>query len=68
LKLKQTDRKGFIVRSTGPIDTKGLPTKSYKSRSHLEQYSGNAIRFNNTRAEILVIVFSKTLLIAGKSL
>jgi hypothetical protein len=45
LKLKQTDRKGFIVRSTGPIDTKGLPTKSYKSRSHLEQYSGNAIRF-----------------------
>ena len=45
LKLKQTDRKGFIVRSTGAIDTKGLPTKSYKSRSHLEQYSGNAIRF-----------------------
>lgn len=45
MKLKQSDRRGFIARSTGAIDTKGLPTKSYKSRSHLEQYSGNAIRF-----------------------
>lgn len=45
LKLKQSDRRGFSARSTGAIDTKGLPTRSYKSRSHLEQYSGTAIRF-----------------------
>lgn len=45
LKLKQSDRRGFSARSTGAIDTKGLPTRSYKSRSHLEQNSGTAIRF-----------------------
>lgn len=45
LKLKQSDRRGFSVRSTGAIDIKGLPTRSYKSRSHLEQTSGTAIRF-----------------------
>lgn len=45
LKLKQSDRRGFIARSTGAVDTKGLPTRSYKSRSHLEQYSGTPIRF-----------------------
>lgn len=45
MKLKQSDRRGFSVRSTGAVDTKGLPTRNYKSRSHLEQYSGSAIRF-----------------------
>ena len=45
VKLKQSDRRGFSVRSTGAIDTKSLPTRSYKSRSHLEQTSGSAIRF-----------------------
>ena len=45
IKLKQSDRRGFSVRSTGAIDTKSLPTRSYKSRSHLEQTSGSAIRF-----------------------
>ena len=45
LKLKQTSTNGFIARSTGAIDNRGLPARSYKSRSHLEQYSGNPIRF-----------------------
>lgn len=68
IKLKQSPVRGHSVRSTGALDTKGLPTRSYRSRSHLEQYSGTPIRFNNTRAEIPVMVFSKTPLIAGKSL
>jgi DNA-directed RNA polymerase subunit beta len=67
MKLKQSPIRGHSVRSTGAIDTKGIPTRSYRSRSHLEQYSGTPIRFNITRAEILVIVFSKTPLIAGNS-
>lgn len=45
LKLKQSPIRGHSVRSTGAIDTKGLPTRSYRSRSHLEQYSGTPIRF-----------------------
>ena len=45
MKLKQSPIRGHSVRSTGAIDTKGIPTRSYRSRSHLEQYSGTPIRF-----------------------
>lgn len=45
IKLKQTDRRGFSSRSTGAIDTKSLPTRSYKSKSHTEKYSSTAVRF-----------------------
>lgn len=45
LKLKQTDRRGFSARNTGAINNKGLPTRSYKSRSHLERNSETPIRF-----------------------
>lgn len=45
LKLKQTDRRGYSSRNTGAIDITGLPTRRYKSRSHLEQTSSTAIRF-----------------------
>lgn len=45
IKLKQSPVRGHSVRSTGALDTKGLPTRSYRSRSHLEQYSGTPIRF-----------------------
>ena len=45
LKLKQSDRRGFSARSTGAIDTKGLPTRSFKSKSHLERNSSSCIRF-----------------------
>ena len=47
LKLKQSDLRGFSARSTGAIDLKGLPTRSYKSRNHMEKYSDSAIRFFN---------------------
>ena len=66
LKLKQSDLRGFSARSTGAIDIKGLPTRSYKSRNHTEKFSDSAIRFNIiSGAKILVIKFSKTFLIAG---
>ena len=45
LKLKQSDRRGFSVRSTGAVDIKGLPTRSHKNKNHLEQTSTSAIRF-----------------------
>ena len=66
LKLKQSDLRGFSARSTGAIDLKGLPTRSYKSRNHMEKHSDSAIRFNTiSGAKILVIKFSKTFLTAG---
>lgn len=45
IKLKQSDRRGFSARSTGAIDTKSLPTRSFKSKSHLERISSSCIRF-----------------------
>ena len=45
MKLKQTDLRGFSARSTGAIDIKGLPTRSYKSRNHTDKFSDSAIRF-----------------------
>lgn len=45
MKLKQTSRKGFSVRGTGSINTKGLPERSYKNKSHTEKYSSTPIRF-----------------------
>ena len=47
LKLKQSDRRGFSARSTGAIDTKGLPTRSSKSKAHLESHSSSCIRFKS---------------------
>lgn len=45
MKLKQSDFRGFSARSTGAIDIKDLPTRSYKSRNHMERHSDSAIRF-----------------------
>ena len=45
LKLKQTSRKGFSARSTGAIDSRGLPIRSYKTKAHLEEKSTSCIRF-----------------------
>jgi hypothetical protein len=45
VKLKQTSRKGFSVRSTGSINTKGLPERSYKNKSFTELRSSTPIRF-----------------------
>lgn len=45
IKLKQSDRRGFSGRSTGTVDIKGLPTRSFKSKNHMEKHSDSAIRF-----------------------
>ena len=44
MKLKQSDKGGFSARSTGAVDMKGLPTRSHKSKSHLEPVSETPIR------------------------
>ena len=43
--LKQTDRRGFSVRSTGAINMKGLPERSYKNKRNEAMYSDTTIRF-----------------------
>lgn len=43
--LKQTAKKGFSVRGIGAISGKGVPERSYKSKSHKDLYSSTAIRF-----------------------
>lgn len=45
MKLKQSDQRGFSVRSTGAIDIRDLPVRSYKSRQHMEKHSDTAVRF-----------------------
>ena len=45
MKLKQSDKRGFSARSTGALDTKSLPTRSFKSKSHQERISSSCIRF-----------------------
>ena len=45
IKLKQTGRRGFSARSTGAVDLVSLPTRSFKSKNHLEQKSTSCIRF-----------------------
>lgn len=45
LKLKQSSRKGFSVRNTGSINSKGLPERSYKNKSFTERISTTPIRF-----------------------
>ncbi len=45
MKLKQSDRRGFSARSTGAVDSKGLPTRSFKAKSHQERISSSCIRF-----------------------
>lgn len=54
LKLKQSDRRGFSVRSTGAVDSRGLPTRSFKSKAHLEQKSSSCIRFNSLNHYIVI--------------
>lgn len=45
IKLKQSGRRGFSARSTGAISPKELPTRSFKSKAHLEHSSSSCIRF-----------------------
>lgn len=54
MKLKQSDRRGFSARSTGAIDSKSLPTRSFKSKAHLEQKSSSCIRFKSLNPYIVI--------------
>lgn len=45
MKLKQTSEKGFSSRSTGSINSKGLPERSHKNKSFTELHSSTPIRF-----------------------
>lgn len=44
LKMKQTSKKGFSVRSTSSINKQGLPSKSSKAKNNLELWSKTPIR------------------------
>lgn len=45
MKLKQSGFRGYSARSTGAIDTKDLPVRSYKSKVNKEEASSTSIRF-----------------------
>lgn len=45
IRLKQIDSKQFSGRNTGAINTKELPERSYKNRTHQELFSDTPIRF-----------------------
>ena len=62
IKLKQSSKKGFSARSTGSLNRRGIPDKSYKNKVHQDLYSSTPIRIG------LIENRCKTLLIAGKSL
>lgn len=47
IKLKQTSKKGFSVRSTGSLSKKGVPEKSNKAKDHQELYSKTPIRIGD---------------------
>lgn len=44
IKLKQTSKKSFSVRSIGSIGIRNVPEKSNKAKIHQEQYAGTPIR------------------------
>ena len=48
--LKQTDKRGFSVRSTGAVNMKGLPERSYKNKRNEAAFSDTAIRFGEYEA------------------
>jgi len=48
MKLKQSSKKNYSARSTGAINRKSLPERSYKNKVHQELYSSTAIRFGET--------------------
>ena len=60
MKLKQSDRRGFSARSTGALDSKSLPTRSFKSKSHLERISSSCIRFENS-LNLYIVIYSNKL-------
>lgn len=47
IKMKQSSKKGFSVRSTGALSRKGIPQKSNKAKNHQELYSQTPIRIGD---------------------
>lgn len=47
IKLKQTSKKGFLVRATGSLSKRGVPEKSNKAKTHQELYSRTPIRIGD---------------------
>lgn len=45
LKMKQTSEKQFSARSSGPINSSGLPDKSYKTKRHQDLVAKTPVRF-----------------------
>lgn len=73
LKLKQSSKKGFSVRSTGSINSKGLPSRSYKVKEHQELHSAKPIRFGEfetlkVRGHYIAIYNAIAMLIDGELL
>lgn len=50
MKLKQSSKKNYSARSTGAINRRSLPERSYKNKVHQEMYSSTAIRFGETES------------------
>ncbi len=50
MKLKQSSKKNYSARSTGAINRRSLPERSYKNKVHQELYSSTAIRFGETES------------------
>lgn len=62
IKLKQTAKKNFSVRSTGYLSQKGLPDKSNKSKHNQQLYSTTPIKIGRDENNNLAIgVDSRTL-------
>jgi len=47
IKLKQSSKKGFSARSTGSLNKKGVPEKSFKNKIHQDLYSSTPIRIGD---------------------
>ena len=62
IKLKQTAKKNFSVRSTGYLSQKGLPDKSNKSKHNQQLYSTTPIKIGRDENNNLAIgIDSRTL-------
>lgn len=65
--LKQTDKRGFSVRSTGAINLKGLPERSYKNKRAEAPFSDTAIRFGEYEALTMLIGMEPEELVAAQA-
>ena len=55
LKLKQDSKKNFSARSTGALSKRGIPEKSYKSKTFQDPYSTTPIRMGGDESNNMTI-------------